>query len=75
MSNANITKLNTTMTDERKKEALWLFEKLCEMAQEPEKAIKHINAYEAEEGTEKNKAVCDILRKSIYALSGNSHKQ
>lgn len=71
MNKANNTKLTTTMTEERKKEALWFFEKLLEMSQNPEKSLAALDSYQKTLPPEDGKA-CDWLRKCIYAFSGNS---
>ncbi len=58
------------MTEERKKDYVWLMEHLCEMAKEPEKSLAFIENYEATHSEEDTKT-CNWMRKMIYALSGN----
>lgn len=71
MSKTNTTKLTTTMTEERKKEALWFFEQLLNWAQDPEKSIEALESYKKTLPPEDAK-LCDWLRDCIYAFSGNT---
>lgn len=70
-TNTNTQKLGTTMTEERKKEYIKLFDKMLDWAMEPEKSLERLESYKKTLPPEEAKN-CDWLCECIYAFSGNT---